>query len=81
MTDINTDINMKNYQGETLLYIIIKNDFWKNILNILENKKLDIFITTNDKKNIFNILKDSDINNFIEIVSKSYLNQIWNHYM
>ena len=38
------DMNIQNFKGESVLYLIIKNNYWKNISNILINKKLDIFI-------------------------------------
>lgn len=76
------DLNIQNYNGESVLFLLIKNNYWKNVKNILIHKKLDIFIITNDNKNIIELIDDLD--DFLIIVTKSYINQLddgkWNDY-
>ena len=74
------------------MFIIIQNNYWKNIKNILVNKKLDIFITNNKNKHIFqfitnnkdhkdngnhkNHIDHTDLESFIDIVTQSYIIQL-----
>lgn len=72
----NTDINIQNNDGYSCFLLIIKNDYWKELYNILINKKLDIFIYTKDKLTCFNFIAKDDYNYFIELITKSYINQL-----
>ena len=70
----NTDMNIQNFKGESILYLVVKNNYWKNISNILMNKKLDIFIIVDGKETIFDYLEKNDYGYFLDIVTQSYLN-------
>ena len=70
----NIDMNIQNFKGESILYLVIKNNYWKNISNILVNKKLDIFIIIEGKETIFDYLEKNDYRKFLDIVTQSYLN-------
>jgi hypothetical protein len=72
----NTDINIQNNDGYSCFLLIIKNNYWKDLYNILVNKKLDIFIYTKDKLTFFNFIAKDDYNYFIELITKSYINQL-----
>lgn len=72
----NTDINIQNNDGYSCFLLIVKNDYWKDLYNILINKKLDIFIYTKDKLTCFNYISKDDYNYFIEMITKSYINQL-----
>jgi ankyrin repeat protein len=74
-----TDLNIQNKNGESCLFLLIKKDYWKDVSNILVNKKLDIFIIDNDKTTFFNHINSDDIESFINIVTSSYLNLIINN--
>ncbi len=73
-----TNLNLQNFSGESVLLIIIKNNFWLEIKNLLIHKKLDIFIITNDNKTIFDYLKTEYLKEFIDIVTQSYINKLQN---
>ena len=72
----NTDMNIQNFKGESILYLVVKNNYWKNISNILMKKKLDIFIIVDGKEIIFDYLEKKDYEDFLNIITQSYLNQL-----
>lgn len=72
----NIDMNIQNFKGESILYLVVKNGYWKNISNILINKKLDIFIIVDGKETIFDYLEKNDYEYFLDIITQSYLNQL-----
>jgi hypothetical protein len=72
----NTDINIQNNDGYSCFLLIVKNNYWKDLFNIIINKKLDIFIYTKDKLTCFNFITKDDYNYFIEMITKSYINQL-----
>ena len=72
----NTDINIQNNDGYSCFLLIVKNNYWKDLYNILINKKIDIFIYTKDKLTCFNFITKDDYDYFIEMITKSYINQL-----
>ena len=72
----NSNLNIQNNDGISILFILVKNNYWEKYSNILINKKLDIFITTNSNDNMLNYIKIDKIDNFINIITESYLNQL-----
>jgi hypothetical protein len=72
----NTDINIQNNDGYSCFLLIVKNNYWKDLYNILIYKKLDIFIYTKEKLTCFNFITKDDYNYFIELITKSYINQL-----
>lgn len=80
------DMNMQNFIGESVFYLIVKNNYWKNIYNLLIKKKLDIFIvivrTDSEKEDInkeeiiFDYIEKKDYQDFLDMITKSYLNQL-----
>ncbi len=73
-----TDINIQNFNGESIFFILVKNKYWKNVKNILIYKKLDIFIFTNNSQTFFDYIETKDLNEFIDMITQSYLYQIKN---
>lgn len=73
-----SNLNIQNFNGESVLFIIVKNNYWKQIQNILVYKKLDIFILNNESKSFFDYIDKKDLNEFINIVTQSYLYQLKN---
>lgn len=73
-----SNLNIQNFKGESVFYIIVKNNYWKEVKNILIYKKLDIFIITNDSKTFFDYINTNDLNEFIDIITQSYIYQIKN---
>lgn len=68
-----TNLNIQNTNGESCLFLLIKKNFWKDVLNILIKKKLDIFIIDENKKTMFDYLDSDDLEKFTELVTSSYL--------
>lgn len=71
-----TDMNIQNFIGESVFYIIVKNNYWKNISNLLVKKKLDIFVIVDGGKIIFDHIEKKDYQEFLNIITHSYLNQL-----
>ncbi len=74
-----SNLNIQNFNGESVLFLLVKNNKWKDIKNILLDKKLDIFIIDNQQKTIFDYLKKDDLEEFIKIVTNSYIREITNN--
>jgi ankyrin repeat protein len=73
----NTNLNTPNFIGETCLFLLVKNNLWKTYKNILETKKLDLFIITAKKgKTIMEHVRTTDKDEFIQMVANSYLFQL-----
>lgn len=70
------DMNIQNFIGESVLYLVVKNNYWKNISNILVRKKLDIFIVVGGGKTIFDHIEKKDYSEFLNMITQSYLNQL-----
>ena len=69
----NKDLNIQNQNGESCLFLLIKNNFWKEVTNILIKKKLDIFIIDINRNTMFDYLDSDDLEKFTEFVTNSYL--------
>jgi ankyrin repeat protein len=72
------DMNIQNFNGESVFYIIVKNNYWKQILNILITKKIDIFIIAENSNTIFDYVENKDYGEFIKMITLSYLYQLSN---
>jgi ankyrin repeat protein len=68
-----TDLNVQNQNGESCLFLLIKNHFWKEVSNILIKKKLDIFIIDINRNTMFDYLDSDDLEEFTILVTNSYL--------
>jgi len=68
-----TNLNIQNKNGESCLFLLIKNHYWKEVKNILCKKKLDIFIIDKNKHTMFDYLDSEDMEEFIKLISDSYL--------
>lgn len=71
-----SDLNLQNVYGETPLHQLCKYHDVNNYSKVLVNKKLDIFTKDNHKKRPIDYLNGHTINTFINLVIKSYCNQI-----
>lgn len=72
----NSDLNLQNFNGESIFYIIVKNNYWKQLFNKLIHKKLDIFILINKHNTIFDYINNDDFDKFVDLITTSYLNQL-----
>jgi hypothetical protein len=75
---INSNLNIQNLKGDSILFLLIKANYWKNIKNILINKKLNIFKLDYNNKTFFDFINNKNLPDFIEIITDSYLNIINN---
>jgi hypothetical protein len=71
-----SDLNIQNVYGETPLHKLCKYQNYNNFTSVLSHKKLDIFVKDNMKKRPIDYLNGHNINNFINLVIKSYCNQM-----
>ena len=70
------DMNIQNFEGESVFYIIVKNNYWKQIYNILITKKIDIFVVADNLSIIFDYVNNSDYKEFLKMITSSYLFQL-----
>jgi ankyrin repeat protein len=68
-----SDLNIQNINGESCLFLLVKNNYWQDVKNILIKKKLDIFIIDQNKNIIFDYLDSEDFSKFSELITNSYL--------
>jgi len=73
---INSDLNIQNFKGESILFLLVKANYWKNIKNILINKKLNIFKLDYKNNTLFDFINNKNLPDFINIITNSYLNII-----
>lgn len=66
-------VNFQDDMGNTTLHYIIKNDIWKTYTDILETKKLDIFIKNVYKMRPVDYVRENDYKEFINLTANSYL--------
>ena len=71
------NMNIQNFNGLSIFYLIVKNNYWKDIANILITKKLDIFILSNGIS-IFDYIEKKDYEIFLTMITNSYLYQLEN---
>lgn len=72
------NMNIQNFIGESVFYLIVKNNYWKNIYNILIKKKIDIFIITSSLNTVFDYIEKKDYDEFLNMITHSYINQLIN---
>ena len=72
----NTNLNTQNKFGYSILFLLVKYNYFEKYIKILDGKKMNIFIFNNKKKIIFDFIKNENINNFIENVAINYLKNI-----
>jgi ankyrin repeat protein len=71
-----TNLNIKDYNGNSCLFYIINLDLWKKYKNILITKKIDLFSKNKQGIMLFDLIKDKDKDEFIELCVNSYLNRL-----
>jgi hypothetical protein len=73
-----SDLNKQNIDGNTPLHILSKNNMWENYNVILETKQLDTFIKNRKQVSPINSIMEGNINNYLDMVTKSYINNMNN---
>lgn len=66
-----TDLNFINTRKKSCLYYLCELGIWKEYIDVLENKKLNIYLY-HENKYIFDLVDDLD--KLVDLVAKSYIN-------
>jgi ankyrin repeat protein len=72
----NSNLSVRDNDGQSCLFMLIKLDLWRSYKDILEKKRLDIYST--DKKNIMliDLIPKPLYKDFMEIILNSYMNRL-----
>ena len=70
----NSNLSIQDYNGDSCLLLLIKNNIWKNHIDILKHKKLNIFIVNNDNKRVIDYINKQDYNLVIDMIVQGYIN-------
>lgn len=68
-----TNLNIQNKNGESCLFLLVKEHYWLEVINIIDKKKLDIFIKDDKSNTVFDYLDSDDELKFINLITNSYL--------
>ena len=66
----NTDLNIQDNDGNTCLLLLTQKKLLDKFKNILQKKKLNIFINNHNNINVYSLIKNS--NNHLDIIAESY---------
>lgn len=70
------NINLVDNQMNSVLNLMIHTDNWRKYQDILERKKLDIYLKNKSNIRPIDGIKDEDYLDFMNLVYRSYLNQL-----
>jgi ankyrin repeat protein len=73
-----SNLNVQDNTGTTCLHLICLHGYWKDVVQIISKKKLDIFIPNTYKKRPIDFILDKDLTEFIKIVTDSYIYRLKN---
>ncbi len=62
-----TDLNQENYAGTTSLHLLFQTGLWKEVVDVLIHKKLDLLKVDEFGNNIYSYIKDDDTELFMKI--------------
>lgn len=71
-----SNISHQDFFGNTCLHYLIYLNLWKDYVNILEKKRLNIFARNSNNQMIIDFVKDKDFDLLIDITVKSYIHQL-----
>jgi hypothetical protein len=74
-----TNLNIQDNLGNTILFLLVHYDIWKKYINILQSKKLNIYIKNKNDETVLDILKISDKKDFDDLLIRSYHNYLMKH--
>jgi ankyrin repeat protein len=66
----------QNNDGNNCLHYLCMNNIWTKYINVLEEKKIDVFIKNKNGLSPIDYVKEEDIDRFINIVATSYINKL-----
>lgn len=72
------NINSVDNNMDSIFNLIMQNDDWKKYQNILENKKLKIYLKNKNGIMPIDMVNDIDMEQFLKMVYHSYINQLNN---
>ena len=71
---LNTNLNIQNHQGMSILHFLADKDLLLKYADIIKDKQLNIFIQNYEGNTVFSMIKDKD--KILEIVVESYMNNL-----
>lgn len=75
-----TNLNLQNNEGYTNLHLIAKHQLWEALTDILQKKKLNIYVKTNTGKTVLDMIESTKQPSFLQIVYLSYLHQLMGYF-
>lgn len=69
----NSNVSIKDINGNTCLFLLCKNNLWKNYIDVLNKKKLDIFLINNNNERIIDTINKNDYDTFINLITSGYI--------
>ena len=73
-----SNLSLQDINGNTCLHYLIKLDLWKDYVEILKKKRLDVFVININKKMPIDLIKEKDKDLFVELLVDSYLYRLVN---
>lgn len=70
------NLNYQDNMGNSVLHIISENNLWENFRDLLETKKLNVFIKNNEGKTIMDMVPLKERENVLNIITRSYFNYL-----
>lgn len=74
-----SDLNHQDNSGNTILHLLVIKNQWEKYENILQNKKLNLYIRNNDGDTILELVEPKNVAKMIDIVAQSYYNHLHKH--
>jgi ankyrin repeat protein len=69
-------VNSPDIVGNTALLLLMKNDSWKDYVDILSEKKLKIYFANSENVKPITLVKPEDLDDFYSMVYDSYIAQL-----
>jgi hypothetical protein len=70
------NLNYQDNLGNTILHILTENNLWEKYINIINVKKMNIYIKNNKGKTIFDMVQLKDKDKFINLITYSFYNHL-----
>lgn len=73
MTIDNTNLNIQDNHGNTVIHLLIIFDLWKKYFDLLKGKKINIFIKNFDGQRVIDLIPLADKDIFLSLIVDNYL--------